>query len=320
MRHIFVFLLVGVPAGMLIAQTKAPKSYKRAQPPKYTKADPFYADAFKEGLVGERPADLSKAAPAVAAPNGGGPSSAPAAGSSTVAASSGGWSALVSAGTIEDTIKGLKQQVDKNVTTLSDFKGKGHKLARRDYSMLAMLFAITAEYDGDVRWKKDSAAARDAFARSAANFKVATDQAYNEAKARKEELSELVGGSSPFGGKEAETKAQWPQVANRAPLMQYLESAWEPRLKAALSDKGQFQAGADKIVCEAELFAAIGEVLSKEGMADADAAEYKAFSNRLRDGARQIIEAVMLKNYEQASSASSAVGKACAECHENYRS
>jgi hypothetical protein len=319
MRRAFVFLLVVVPAALLVAQTKAPKSYKRAQQPKFTKTDPFYADAFKEGLVGERPADLNKATVA-AAPAGSGASSAPASGSSSPAAAAGGWSALISAGTIEDTIKGLKQQVDKDVTTLSDFKGKGHKLARRDYSLLAMLFAIAAEYDGDVRWKKDSAAARDAFARSAANFKVATDQAYNEAKARKEELAELVGGSSPFGGKEAETKAQWPQVANRAPLMQYLESAWEPRLKAALSDKGQFQASGDKIVREAELFAAIGEVLSKEGMADADAAEYKAFSKRLRDGARQIIEAVKLKSHEQASSASSAVGKACAECHENYRS
>ena len=36
---------------------------------------------------------------------------------------------------------------------------------------------------------------------------------------------------------------------------------------------------------DAELFAAIGEVLSKDGMADADTAEYKAFSNKLRDGA-----------------------------------
>ena len=34
---------------------------------------------------------------------------------------------------------------------------------------------------GNVRWKKDAPVARDAFARSAANFKVATDQAFKEA-------------------------------------------------------------------------------------------------------------------------------------------
>jgi len=185
---------------------------------------------------------------------------------------------------------------------------------------LAMLFGIAGEYDGDVRWKKDAPVARDAFARSAANFKVATDQAFNEAKARKEELSELVGGSSPFGGKSAEPKAAWGQVADRAPLMQYLESAWEPRLKPLLSDKGQFTSASDRILRDAELFAAVGSVLAKEGMKDAGDAEYQAFCNRLRDAAKQIIDAVKQKDFDSASKAGSTIGKACTECHENYRS
>lgn len=316
MRRVFITVaFLAVPALALVAQTKAPKTYKRVQPPKFTKTDPFYADAFKEGLVGERPADLNKAAAVASGPA----SSAPVAGSSAQPVG-GGWSKLISAATIEDTIKGLKQQVDKEVTTLSDFKGKGHKLARRDFSLLALMFAIAAEYDGDVRWKKDAPAARDAFGRSAANFKVATDQAFNEAKARKDELSDLVGGSSPFGGKESEAKAQWPQVAGRAPLMQYLELAWEPRLKPLLAEKGQFNANADKLLHDAELFAAIGEVLAKPGMADADAAEYQAFCHKLRDGAKEIIDAVKLKDFDKASKANTTIGKACAECHESYRS
>jgi hypothetical protein len=320
-RGLVGFFVAFALTAVLCAQTKAPKISRRAQPPPKEKlrSDLFFADAFKEGLVGERPVDLGKAsAPA----SGAVVSAAPAAASAGASAASvgGNWSGLISASTIEDTIKSFKQQVDKDVTSLSDFKGKGHKLARRDYSMLAMLFGIAGEYDGDVRWKKDAPAARDAFARSAANFKVATDQAFNEAKARKDELSELVGGSAPFAGKTADAKATWGQVAGRAPLMQYLESGWEPRLKAALSDKGQFNSGGDKIVREAELFAAIGEVLAKDGMPDADTAEYKAFCNRLRDGAKEIIDAVKQKNFDQASKASSVIGKACAECHENYRS
>lgn len=319
-RLMLVILGISFPM-LLIAQTKVPRTVKRAQPPAKLKSDVFYADAFKEGLVGERPADLGKAG-AVAA--GGTQSSAPAAGSGTVAASGGapgsGWSALISPATIEDNIKSLKQQVDKEVTTLSDFKGKGHKLARRDYALLAMLFGIAAEYEGDVRWKKDAAVARDAFARSAANFKVATDQAYNEAKTRKQELGELVGGSSPFGGKSAEAKAAWPQVADRASLMQYLDTAWQQRLNPALSDKGAFTAGADKILRDAEMFAAIGEVLTKEGMKDAADAEYVAFCKKLRDGAKQIISAAKQKDFGEASKAKGTISKACDECHESYRS
>jgi len=322
-RGLMALVVAVMLAAVLSAQTKTPKTSRRAQPPPKEKLrnDLFFTDAFKEGLVGERPADFGKAsAPASGAVASIAPGAASAAGTPSIAGGSGHWSGFISASTIEDTIKSFKQQVDKDVTTLSDFKGKGHKLARRDYSMLAMLFGIAGEYDGDVRWKKDAPAARDAFARSAANFKVATDQAFNEAKARKDELSELVGGSAPFAGKTADAKATWGQVAGRAPLMQYLESAWEPRLKPALSDKGQFNAGGDKIVREAELFAAIGEVLAKDGMPDADTAEYKAFCNRLRDGAKEIIDAVKQKNFDQASKASSVIGKACAECHENYRS
>lgn len=322
MRYLFfpsAIVVVFFFALAVVAQTKAPKTYKRAPPPKFNKTDPFYADAFKEGLVGDRPADLGKAAATTTIAGSGTSTSAPPAGSGADSAS-GNWSALISAATIEDTIKGLKQQVDKDVTTLSDFKGKGHKLARRDYSLLAMLFAIAGEYDGEVRWKKDAPGARDAFGRSAANFKVATDQAFNEAKARKEELSELIGGSSPFGGKEADPKPQWPQIAGRAPLMQYLETAWEPRLKPALADKGQFTSGGDKVLRDAELLAAIGDVLAKDGMPDADSAEYKAFCVRLRDGAKEIIAAVKQKNFDQASKASATIGKACAECHEIYRS
>jgi hypothetical protein len=308
-----------IASGVLLAQTKAPKAVKRAQPPKFGKSDPFYEDAFKEGLVGERPADLGKAAAVASAPAGTN-TSAPASGSAAPAASGGGWSKFISATTIEDTIKALKQQVDQEITTPSDFAGKGHTLARRDLTLLAVLFGIAGEYDGDVRWKKDAAAARDAFGRSAANFKVGTPQAFNEAKTRKEELNDLVGGSSPFAGKQADAKPVWGQVAGRAPLMQYLEAAWEPRLKPALADKGQFNSKADAVLRDAEMFAAIGEVLAKEGMPDADSAEYKAFCVRLRDGAKTIIEAVKNKSYDQASGASAAIGKACAECHENYRS
>src|SRR5262245_27869822 len=320
MRRVIVAIwLIFIPMAWVLAQTKAKGPVKRAHPVKRA-SDTFYADAFKEGLVGERPADLGQpASSVVAAPTTGSAGSAAAAGSGTATAGS-GWSVLISAATIEDTVKAVKQQVDKNVTTLSDFKGKGHKLARRDYTLLATLFAIAGEYEGDVRWKKDAPAARDAFARSAANFKVATDQAYSEAKSRKEELNEMISGSSPFAGKSAEAKAPWPQVAGRAPLMQFLESAWEPRLKPLLSDKGQFTANSDKVLRDAELFAAIGEVLAKDGMADAEAAEYKDFCNRLKTGAKEIIDAVKQKSFDQAAKASSTISKACAECHENYRS
>jgi hypothetical protein len=315
-RTVLIFLVAVLAAPLsLTAQTKT-KVVKRAQPPKFDKVEGFYSDAFAEGLVGPRPANLSQAVVAAAATSGAtSVSPAPAGG---VAGS--GWATLISATTIEDEVKALKMSVDQGVTTPSDFAGKGHKASRRDFSMLAMLFGIAGEYDSDVRWKKDAPAARDAFGRTAANAKVGTAQVFQEAKIRKEELIDLVGGGSPFSGKEAEVKATWKDVCNRAPLMQHLEAIWEPRLKPLLADGAKFAANGPKVQHDAEIIAAMGEVLAKEGMADADSDEYKAFCAKLRDGAKAIIDGVKLKNFDSASQGSSLINKACTECHENYRS
>jgi hypothetical protein len=302
---------------LLVAQTKS-KVVKRAQPPKFDKVEGFYGDAFAEGLVGARPANLSQSVVAAAAAANSGTTSVSPAPAGGLAGS--GWATLISAATIEDEVKALKMSVDQGVTTPSDFAGKGHKASRRDFSMLAMLFGIAGEYDGDVRWKKDAPAARDAFGRTAANAKVGTAQVFQEAKIRKEELTDLVGGGSPFGGKEADVKATWKDVCNRAPLMQHLEAIWEPRLKPLLADGAKFTANGSKVQHDAEIIAAMGEVLAKEGMADADSDEYKAFCAKLRDGAKAIIDGVKLKNFDSATQGSSLINKACTECHENYRS
>jgi hypothetical protein len=182
-----------------------------------------------------------------------------------------------------------------------------------------MLFGIAGEYEGDVRWKKDAPAARDTFARTANNAKVGTQQVWQEAKQRKDELTDMVGGSSPFSGKAAEAKAAWKDVCGRSPLMQQLELIWDGRLKPALADKGQFTAASDQVIRDAEMMAAMGHVLAKDGMADADSEEYVKFCEALRDGAKAIVEGAKSKNYDAAAAGGAAIGKACLECHENYR-
>ena len=316
-----LLLVMTLTAGTALwAQTKAKKPVRRAAPPKIERRpEIFFEDAFKEALSGTRPANLGASAPAVA--TAGPASSAPATGSSTPDAASGsGWSQIISATAIEDEIKSLKLLIDAEVTTPSDYAGRGYKVARRDFSVLAMLFAIAGEYEGDVRWKKDAPVARDVFARTAANSKAGSPQVFNEAKLRKQELQDLVGGQSPYDGKSADGKANWGNVCDRPPLMQHLETMFEPRVKAAVSDEGSFKSNLEKLSHDAEILAAIGAVLAKEGMADADSDDYKVFCETVRKSSREIVAACKNKDYAAASSAVSAIGKACNDCHENYRS
>src|SRR6185369_12192887 len=92
------------------------------------------------------------------------------------------WSKLISPGTIEDEVKAQVMSTAAATNTPSEFKGGGNKTARNNYTDLALMFGVIAQYDGDVRWKKDAPGLRALYARVASNCKVGTDNSFKEAK------------------------------------------------------------------------------------------------------------------------------------------
>lgn len=313
-------LVIGVPWGAW-AQNKAPKAVKRAAAPKFSATDlkgVYFEDIFDgKVLVGERPANLGVAAAPGGTPKSGG-SGAPAAADASTAGAGSGWSKIIAASTIEDEVKSIKQLVDKTVTTPTEFAGKGYKEARRNFMMLAMLFAITGDYDGEVRWKAVAPSARELFARTAANAKVGTTQVYNEAKLRKADLEDLLSGSLSSKSN-AESKVAWGAVCDRSPLMQRLELGLEPRLQQWTASKSEFNGKKEEILREAQMFAAMGHVLMQEGMSDAEDTEYRAFCEMLKKAGLDVADAVKLGNDEQARQAVGKISKSCADCHDKYR-
>lgn len=259
-------------------------------------------------LVGDRPSDLSAAA---ARPD----KIKPTDGTSTGTAT--GWAAIVSGSTIEDEVKRARQALDESVNTPTEFAGRGYKSAQVQFTTLALLFGIASEYDGDVRWKSDAASARDAFARAAANAKAGgNSQVFSEAKSRKQDLQELINGSGFPAKGTAEPKTNWGQTCNRIPLMQRLEATQENRMREWVADKAAFKANKEVLLHEAQLVAAIGEVLGKEGMEDADAEEYKAFCLKLKKAALEVADAVKLDSDEAARKAVANINTTCDQCHE----
>lgn len=302
---------------MVLAQDRTKVPAKRIAPPKFNPAEVsqvFFPDVFSK-LQGERPA--SPTANAAAAPGATAtvtPGSAPA-----VAGGAGGWSKLISSGTIEDEIKSIKLEVDKNVTTPSDFAGRGHKIIRREFSILAMLFAVIAEYDGDVRFKKDAATARDLFARTANNTKAGGNtNVFSEVKLRKTDLDDLLSGSS-LAAQPAGDAPEWGVIIDRSPLMQRLEAIYQERLAKSLASKEEFTKQNETVLHDAELVAVMAAVLTKPGMSDADDESYAGFANSMKAAASEIADAVKLNNYDQARAAGGKIDKACSQCHEAYR-
>jgi hypothetical protein len=299
---------------------KGQKKPPRAAAPKFDKQVTdviFFKDVFKEALVGERPADLGKP-PAVVA-------EAPAAGGSNLgaestpaAASGAGWSKLVAGTTLEDQIKAIKQSLDKEITTPSEFAGKGYTIARREFSALAVLFGVIAEYDGDVRWKSSAAAARDRFTALAGTAKVGSPQAYNAAKDGRSQLEDLLGGGS-FPKGESEATGDWSKIADRGPIMQNLGLAFDEKFAKWSANEGAFKSNSDAALAEAQMIAIYAVLLGKEGMEDADGDSYKDFLTKLKAGAADAVEAAKNSDGDRARKAAGEIKKACDACHGEYR-
>lgn len=310
-------LVMSAPwAAPLRVERGKPQARARAhQPTTWDKATEavFFADAFAT-LEGERPdfaAAIARPA-AAAAPQ--------AAASAAASAAAGGfkWSGLVSPDTLADEIKEMNARVAAAVTSASDFKGGGYDEARVGFSAIALAFAVIAEYDGDVRWKKDAEQVRDLFARVAANCKVGTAQSFNEAKARVEDLAALLEGSGVEAKADREGDFAWSQVAGRPALMGRLEGA-DGLAAAATASKEEFNKQVEKFLHEVEMVAVIGEVIQRPAYEYHDDDTYRGHAAAMRDAALQAREAALKGDYDAARTAVGMLKKSCDACHGDYR-
>lgn len=310
----------------LAADSPAAAPKRRALPPKWDKhvVDSFFGNP-RGTLEGDRPNFGDRSSGPAAGTVAGTPADGnPAAGGAATNpdAAAGGpktWSKLISADALQDEIKSYQNPVHDDVKSASEFKATGFKRARDDFSMLAVTLGVIAQYDGDARWKDQAAAARDAFARAGQNCKVATDQSYNEAKSRAEDLAALIRGDTISVPAAAEAKPQWSKVSNRPQLMHRLEQAQQNRLAPWTANAADFAKHIDGITREAQVIAMLAEVIQQEGYDYTDDTSYKGFAQEMQKHALEVVEAAKTKNYDAARRANAEIGKACSNCHGGFR-
>ncbi|TWT98449.1 cytochrome c [Stieleria varia] len=314
LTRVCVVVLVIATLGWL----KVSADEKRAAPPQFSDKDleTVFFDKLTDAFRGERPS-LSKVRKAAAATNVAA-DTAPAAGSNGGAAEGGNlWTKLITPVSLEDEVKRVKLHYDGVITTPSAFNSGGYQDARLDLTILATMFAVISEHEGDVRWKSSAAAARDILARTAFRCSSGSTQVYNEAKTRKADLQDLVSGSGLSGPASSEAN-DWSVVADRSPMMEYLDELKES-LKGATNSESTVKDDPATARRNAELIAVVGEVLIQEGLDDADDKDYVAFSKVMTSAASDVTRAIELGDYDAVRKAVGAVTQSCDTCHDQYR-
>mgnify|MGYP002628646567 FL=1 len=228
------------------------------------------------------------------------------------------WSLLVTGDTLTDEIKDMKDVLAAATANASTFKGGGYDDARRAFSTLALAFGIVAAHDEDIRWQRDAATARKLFGRAGFNCKVGTDKSFAESKLCLEDLQGMLDGNPPRRKPEDEEDFRWSNVAARPAIMSLLEGA-EKILAAGVASAGEFGKQRDAILHEAELVAALGEVIQQPDFEYHDDDIYRQYASAMRDAAVGIRDACRDKNYDAARTATGRMSKACGDCHGEYR-
>jgi len=153
--------------GLCAFSVLAADSSKKAPAPKFGAAvdgEPFFKDARLQ-LKGAPPVFGTPTPSGSGSTGPGGPTDKPEEGSD-----GNQWSALVSTDTLEAEIKAQPAEIEKAMKAPNP-----HKDARMVVTYLAALYNVIFKYDkADVRWKADSHALRDSFAKGGQHLKAWT--------------------------------------------------------------------------------------------------------------------------------------------------
>jgi hypothetical protein len=228
------------------------------------------------------------------------------------------WSQLVDSDTLETEIKRIALSLQADLKSPSIFKSGGIRACRRNFSMLAVLFAVIHQFDEDVRWKRDAAALRARFAQSGFHCKVASEDTFAEAKLRRDQLLDLLRGNRPRLEKPAKLENA-AQVADRHVLMQRMQRSLKQQLSPRMGNKTVFRAQAKTVGYEAQLLAMLAEWIGREGYDYWDDESYTLQARLLRDAATELAVASRQPDYGRARQAAGRMGQACSNCHEDYR-
>ena len=227
------------------------------------------------------------------------------------------WHNLISPTALEDLIKGSKLRLDKTITTPAAFAGGGFAIARKEFSLQALLFAIIETYPGNVRWKSSAPVARELMSRVAANTKVGSAQVHEEAKKRLLDLGDLTNGTQLSG--KANSEVNWSQLIDHAPAMQLLEWAQKENISPNVANPELFAKNKDAVQHYAELVVVLGKVLTIEEMPYADDKEYVNLSKAMMEQAQQVVLAVKTDNADLARQGAAKLLQSCNTCHETFK-
>lgn len=316
-------LLAGMWLGWQQDPVIKPRKVERAARPVFSEKDVegiFFADLFRDGLVGDRPMVVGNQSLA-GTPTAGNVPAAPVGTAtepdSSTSPAAEAWSGLLTREALENEIKRLQIELETRVTTPGKFSSE-YSQAHHAFAMLATWFSILHEYDGEVRWKASSGQIVATMIRASINTRTASADAFRYATQVKQSLTDMIRGESFASQEKAVDTIDWSQAVERSELMVRLDELSERLAQSTANDK-EFAAKSAEILQGAGAVAALARVLTRPGVADADDEGYAAYAVAMQKAGTDLVGATRLADLTAAQNAVNSLRQSCDNCHSEWR-
>ncbi len=273
-------------------------------------ADVFFEDAFADALVGDRPPHL------LPKPDADGVTSKSTSGSAGGDPSAlVGWSSLVSVESLGNEVKAIGSRLAQLTTNKRRFL-ENKPDARIDLGILAIVLAILDDYDQTSRGKSRLAEVRGQIEAARAAFQD-NSQFYQSTRLASALVTDLIRGNLPPS--DTARAVDWSEIADRGIIMARLETALHDRLAKAIASSAGKQPDLATLLHEAQVVAALGQVLSQNGLADAADETYVDYCRRLTSTATNFARQLDAVDPDQLTRSAQQLEQRCTDCHDEYR-
>lgn len=227
------------------------------------------------------------------------------------------WKTIITAKAIDSEVTKIRNRFNADLQNVGSYNRSYLALAPHA-ATLTVLAGIAADHPDDIRWKKNARIIMD-IAGDMHKEKLRSGAAsFRPLKERFQNILDTLNGTVPPGIKPPADDVTLDDKADFGQIMQRFKVARE-YLTVNGGTKESMEKNAEDLEQEAMVLTALGNVMNWEGFNYGDDDAFTAYMKAHVDNGKKMAEAVRNKEFDKFELTISAMGRACDECHGDYR-
>jgi hypothetical protein len=227
------------------------------------------------------------------------------------------WSDLISANELDDEVKTLRNYLNQNLRTVSNYNASMLAIPPKA-ATLGALAGVAMEHSNSVSWKDDAKYVRDLAK------KMNSDTLRSGPKDQKrllnlyEALSDTLNRSRPADLEEPLISDGFADVSELRHLMHRIDEA-EKRMKSEVGTSGALASGKDMVAHEATVLATLAKIATLPGYGYEDDPRFKGYAGEVIQAALAIKGAAADGDFANYELALTKISTTCSACHSEYK-